>query len=39
MSMTSDLGRRAVARATRCPTFPPNWPIEIWYGEELTQYG
>ena len=21
-----------------CVAFLPNWPIEIWYGEELTQY-
>ena len=27
----------AAASPHFCVAFPPNWPIEIWYGEELTQ--
>jgi len=27
----------AAASSHFCVAFPPNWPIEIWYGEELTQ--
>ena len=27
----------AAASPHFCVAFPPNWPIEIWYGEELTR--
>jgi len=26
----------AAASPHFCVAFPPNWPIEIWHGEELT---